>query len=119
MKKTINSEHLWNYINELARNEKVKFKVYCDDSYVTNIVWNGENFEWESGTFTSEAFFNPLYDFEIIEEDKKIEKLEYSNGGLTLHYGNDDYAIVNHEKIIINKINELIDEIEKLKVKSE
>lgn len=72
----INSEKLWNYINELARNEKVKFKVYCDDSYVTNILWNGENFEWESGTFTSEAFFNPLYDFEIIEEDKKIKKLD-------------------------------------------
>ena len=76
MKKTINSEHLWNYINELERNEKVKFKVYFDDNYVTNIVWNGENFEWESGTFTSEAFFNPLYDFEIIEENKKIEKLD-------------------------------------------
>lgn len=45
------------------------------------------------------------------QEDKKIEKLEYSNGGLTLHYGNDDYAIVNHEKIIINKINELIEVI--------
>ena len=58
-------------------------------------------------------------DVEIIEEDKKIEKLEYSNGGLTLHYGNDDYAIINHEKIIINKINELIDEINKLKEKGE
>lgn len=109
MKKTINSEHLWNYINELARNEKVKFKVYCDDSYVTNILWNGENFEWESGTFTSEAFFNPLYDFEIIEENKKIEKLDIDKMLQIKKWKRDKNAW--------KKINELIDEINKLKEK--
>ena len=73
----INSEHLYKYINELATNEKVKFNVYYDDQYVTQIYWNGESFEWDTGTFTSEAFFNPLYDFIPIEEEKKIpEKLE-------------------------------------------
>ena len=72
----INSEHLYKYINELATNEKVKFNVYYDDQYVTQIYWNGESFEWETGTFTSEAFFNPFYDFIPIEEEKKIpEKL--------------------------------------------
>lgn len=109
MKKTINSEHLWNYINELARNEKVKFKVYCDDSYVTNILWNGENFEWESGTFTSEAFFNPLYDFEIIEENKKIEKLDIDKMLQIKKWKRDKNAW--------KKINELIDEVNKLKEK--
>ena len=64
----VNSEHLYNYINDLATDEKVKFKVYYDDNYVTQIYWNGESFEWDTGTFTSEAFFNPLYDFEVIEE---------------------------------------------------
>ena len=109
MKKTINSEHLWNYINELARNEKGKFKVYCDDSYVTNILWNGENFEWESGTFTSEAFFNPFYDFEIIEENKKIEKLDIDKMLQIKKWKRDKNAW--------KKINELIDEVNKLKEK--
>lgn len=125
MKKKINSEHLWNYINELSRNEKVKFKVYCDDSYVTNIVWNGENFEWESGTFTSEAFFNPLYDFEVIEEDKKIEKL---NIEYNAKIRNERYIEKGDNKIIsltvpdyelAIKINELIDVVNELKEKSE
>lgn len=37
MKKTIkiNSEKLWSFINELAKNEKVKFKVYYDGNYLT------------------------------------------------------------------------------------
>lgn len=70
----INSEHLYKYINELATDKKVNFNVYYDDQYVTQIYWNGDNFEWDTGTFTSEAFFNPLYDFIPIEEDKKIEK---------------------------------------------
>jgi len=72
----INSEKLWKYINEeLGTYDKVKFNVYYDDDYVTQIYWNGENFEWESGRFTSEAFFNPLYDFEVIEGEKIPEKL--------------------------------------------
>ena len=125
MKKKINSEHLWNYINELSRNEKVKFKEYCDDSYVTNIVWNGENFEWGSGTFTSEAFFNPLYDFEVIEEDKKIEKL---NIEYNAKIRNERYIEKGDNKIIsltvpdyelAIKINELIDVVNELKEKSE
>lgn len=73
----INSENLWEYINELATNEKVKLNVYYDNEYVTQIYWNGNSFEWEPGRFTSEAFFNPLYDFIVVEQVKKIpEKLE-------------------------------------------
>lgn len=116
----INSENLWKFINELGTNEKVKFNVYYDDQYVTQIYWNGDNFEWEAGTFTSEAFFNPLYDFvEIIEEyepfeeDKKIEKIKLTNGGLTLHLDNKDLVIDEKERHYINKINEIIDKINK------
>ena len=73
----INSKNLWEYINEeLGTYDKVKFNVYYDDNYVTQIYWNGDNFEWEPGRFTSEAFFNPLYDFEVIEGEKIPEKLE-------------------------------------------
>ena len=96
----VNSEHLYNYINDLATDEKVKFKVYYDDSYVTEIYWNGESFEWDTGTFTSEAFFNPLYDFEVIEEDKKIEKLEYIENG--------DFIDVPSNLELMSKINEII-----------
>ena len=106
----INSEHLFKYINELATNQKVKFKVYYDDSYVTEVLWNGESFEWDAGTFTSEAFFNPLYDFEVIEEDKKIEKLMDKLNRSEM--GDDFYYHIMRNRI---KINELIDEVNKLK----
>ena len=73
----INSEKLYDFINNLGIDEKVRFKVFFDDNYVTEIYWNGESFDWDTGTFTSEAFFNPLYDFVVEEEENKIpEKLE-------------------------------------------
>lgn len=106
----INSEKLWDYIFNLATNEKVKFRVYYANNYLTNIFWDGENFNWESGMFTSGAFFNPLYDFEVIEEDKKIEKLDKNR------YIGTDLSV---EDDMFDKINELIEEIEKLKGKSE
>lgn len=75
----INSQDLYEFINNLATNEKVKFNVYCDDQYVTQIYWNGECFEWTPGLFSSEAFFNPLYDFIVIEEEKQIDEQEQDN----------------------------------------
>lgn len=79
----INSKNLYEYINELATNEKVNFKVYYDDTYMTDILWNGESFQWEPGLFTSEAFFNPLYDFEVIEEKPEyIEEMTMCTTGI-------------------------------------
>ncbi len=114
----INSEHLYNYINELPTNGKVKFNVYYDDQYVTQIYWNGNNFEWETGTFTSEAFFNPLYDFIPIEEDKKIEKLPYYSlekiqkaRNEEEHYKRRIELLEKRVEDYHNKINELIDKV--------
>lgn len=114
----VNSEHLYNYINDLATDEKVKFKVYYDDSYVTEIYWNGESFEWDTGTFTSEAFFNPLYDFEVIEEDKKIRKICTFPGLDDYDYAYEDGNRPNNvkinnkmEELLIDKINKIIDYI--------
>jgi hypothetical protein len=76
----------------------VKFKVYFDDVYLTDLLWDGNNFSWESGTFSSGAFFNPFCEFEMIET--KIEKL---NG----------YVASNKE--IHDKLNEVIDELNLLK----
>lgn len=99
----INSEKLWEYINELATGEKVKFNVYYDDQYVTQIYWNGESFEWGTGTFTSEAFFNPLYDFVVVEEQKKIPEKIF----LEDMYAPSVVKAIDME--LENKINEIID----------
>ena len=124
----INSEKLWDYIFNLATDEKVKFKVYYDDCYLTEIYWDGENFNWEAGRFTSGAFFNPLYDFEIIEEEKDIEKIEiydsYTNHQNLHTYINtyDDkdgkekkFVVGAVQRETIMKLNEIIDELNKLK----
>lgn len=113
----INSEKLYEFINDLGTNEKVRFKVYNDDVYETEILWNGKRFEWEHGTFSTEAFFNPLYDFEEIEEEKEIKKTN-----LRYVVCKSDFSDLRIVDILNNffkandvKINELIDEINKLK----
>ena len=59
---------------------------------------------------------------EIIEEDKKIEKIEIEkdenkqNYFIRNEYGTKCY-LTKHSKIIASKINELIDEVNKLKEK--
>ena len=104
----INSKDLWNYINDLTTNEKVKFNVYYDDNYVTQIYWNGDNFEWEPGRFTSEAFFNPLYDFEVIEGEKIPEKITINENG-TIGFPNGQWTARNMDKAFAMKINSIID----------
>lgn len=114
MKKTIkiNSENLWSFINELATNERVKFKVYYDDNYVTEILWNGENFEWKSGLFTSEAFFNPLYDFEPINEEEfeDIKEIDTTGFGVdkSLTYDEVREHTANNIKLLADTIDKLI-----------
>jgi hypothetical protein len=114
----INSKDLFNYISNLKLNEKVKFKVWYDDCYITEIFWDGENFNWESRDFTSGAFFDSLFDFEIIEEDKKIEKLKIKDGKITGNWENGNYycyTLSSPQAVIVNKLNELVDEVNKLK----
>ena len=109
----VNSEKLWDYIFNLATDEKVRFKVYCDDIYFAEILWNGEEFEWESGTFTSRAFFNPMYDFVPIEEEKEIEKLQKPTLDEYIHITGED--LYKQDMKLYDKIDELIDEVKKLK----
>ena len=113
----INSQDLWEFVNGLGTYEKVKFKVFHDDMYVTEIYWDGYMFEWEEGTLTSEAFFNPLYDFvEIIEDDERIEKIKNE----TIESVNQDihkYNLGNNLKHTMKKVNELIDHINKIEEK--
>lgn len=117
----INSEKLFEFVNNLGTDEKVKFKVYLDDNYVTDINWDGENFNWEPGTFTSGMFFDPLIDFEEVKEDKKIEKLGMFD--LTLEETDiTEDLILTYEGVSKTfsdtrmKINELIDKVESMEV---
>ena len=103
----INSEKLFDYINKLANNEQVKFKVFYYDDYITEVYWDGKDFNWESGTFTSGAFFDKNFDFYVIEEDKEIEKID------TMLFLKEPYPV--EVTILFTKIQELIDEVNKLK----
>ena len=55
---------------------------------------------------------------EIIEEDKKIEKLKIKDGKITGNWGNGNYycyTLSSPQAVIVNKLNELVDEVNKLK----
>ena len=101
----INSRDLFDYINGYLDNKEAKFKVFHNGNYVTDIFWDGENFNWDSGTFTSGAFFDPLYNFYLIEEDKQIEKLIEP---ITLGDIHENLISINK---IASKVNELIDKV--------
>lgn len=116
----INSEKLFEFVNNLGTDEKVKFKVFEDDNYVTEIYWDGENFNWEPGTFTSGMLFNPLVDFVEVKEEKKMEKLdiELNNGG-ALCLRNEEGTLCGmnkHSIVMAKKINEIIDKINSMEV---
>lgn len=106
----INSENLWKYINELATNEKVKLNVYFNDEYVTQIYWNGYSFEWEPGRFTSEAFFNPLYDFIVVEQVKKMPEKLIPTSLKGIDNLDEKIEIAHIDTIsVIGTVNEIID----------
>ena len=64
-------------------------------------------------------FFSKINDeVEIIEEDKKIEKLKIKDGKITGNWGNGNYycyTLSSPQAVIVNKLNELVDEVNKLK----
>lgn len=110
----INSRKLFDFINELESNEKVKFKVYYDDNYLTEIEWDGENFNWEPSTFTSGAFVNPLYDFEIIEDKpKKINEFAFTNYKGDVVIGANIYAFYYKIIELIKVVNYLLEKSDK------
>lgn len=109
--KKINSETLYELINDGTIKANTKMRVYKDDVYITTITFDGYDFIWETGTFSSGMLFNPLCDFEIIEEDKKIERFEMCTGGIMGFDG-----VENITSGLKDKINEIIDELNKLKV---
>ena len=106
----VHSETLYEFINSGTIKAGTKLKVYEDDNYITTITFDGYDFVWESGIFTSGMLFNPLCDFEIIEEEKEIEELDLGETRL-----NGECIISINDKKIQDKINELVREVNKLK----
>lgn len=108
-------------LNKIANGEEVPEKIRFDNTY-WNRVYGEKNVcyidEYDNDFFLH--FFRNNLDFtlndevEIIEEDKKIEKIKLTNGGLTLHLDNKDLVIYEKERHYINKINEIIDKVNKI-----
>lgn len=84
----INSKDLYGYIDSLKTGEVVKFNVWRDDIFTgVQVIWDGVNFNWESGKFSSGEFFSPLYDFEIVDDKpEQIDLFEFGELEEANHY---------------------------------
>lgn len=120
MKKTIKIIDL---LNKIANSEEVPKRIkYCGDIYEYN-----DEFYYMNGYSLYRDFYtegNCLnYEVEIIEEDNKIGKIEMyedEEGHYFLNNRNKKiYINCDEIDFIVNKLNELIEEIEKLNGKSE
>lgn len=110
-------------LNKISNGEKIPKKIkYGKDTYIhidnycyycedTNLILSDRIF----------AEYSKLNDeIEIIEEDKKIEKLDIKqekNIKNNWKWKLNNYCISTPQKIMADKINELIDEINNLKEK--
>lgn len=120
----INTYELFGLIKDGKAPEKIKFnnKIYIYKD-ITNdyifVVNGGETREWLSSAF-SEYYVGELLKntVEIIEEDKEIEKIK-SNGDEFYSDYIDTWISKNKTnaycEYLMNKINDLIDEINNLK----
>lgn len=113
-------------INKIANNEELPKKIKYDD-----VIWD---YDYTIGDYINEDKFKTLIEslfggnntcnfindeVEIIEEDKKIEKIEMYQNEKGHYFLNkqDKKVYVNSAEIdfMVEKINEIIDEINKLK----
>ena len=114
----INSKDLYKYVNELGTNEIKKFNVYYDDMLEGQVTWNGTYFEWESGTFTSEIFFDPIWFFDPVGDEQiryPILHKTSPNETTSDEMPNWRYLIDYNFEYLNKTIYQLIDEVNKLK----
>lgn len=99
-------------LNKIANEGKTPKHIKCNN---LNLYWNDENYTYD---IREDKLYVPFYIFdyselndeiEIIEESKKIEKMECSVESW--------FSPSQADIEIINKINELIDEINNLREK--
>lgn len=113
LNKIANGEEAPKKIKILSDNKV--FEYNCDFDYIGE---NGDELFGEclANTMNIHIFLND--EVEIIEEDKKIEKLEIVNNGSVNAYALlDEYgtkcALTKHSKVMCDKINEIIDYLNK------
>lgn len=110
----ISGKDLFKLINNEIIKKDTKLEVYKDNNYITTIVFDGYDFQWESGKFNSGLFFDGAVTFEIIK-DNIIEKIEIEEDILFNSFIKNKYgakcSIKSHDKVIIEKLNEVIDYI--------
>ena len=116
--KKINSETLYELINDGTIKANTKMRVYKDDVYITTITFDGYDFIWETGTFSSGMLFNPLCDFEIIEDKPYMGMMTKDfvaktdtqdvKFDLLLMFGNDYkiFTIDTYNKTVVEKTKE-------------
>lgn len=109
----ISGKDLFKLINDGTIKKDTKLDVYKGNSYITTIVFDGYDFLWESGMFNSGLFFDPTVNFKV--ENKIIEKIEIEEDILFNSFIKNKYgakcSIKSHDKVIIEKLNEVIDYI--------
>ena len=102
-------------IAKISNGEKVKarHRLFDIDYYGRKDFHIRYNFESSDGLSLADIIRILDDDIEIIEEDKKIERLEptiYTENGIEI-------MSVPSNELMVSKINELIDEVNKLKEK--
>lgn len=111
---------------KIANNEEVPKHIKCNN---LNLYWNDENYTYDIREDKLYAPFN-IFDYselnneaEIIEEPKKIEKIEMYQDEEGHYFLNKQYrkVYVNCDEMdfMVDKFNELIDEINNLKKSDE
>ena len=115
-------------LNKIAKGEELPKKIKIGGNELTlNEYKNNYLYDYEEEYWGDELihWFDLNYEVEIIEEDKKIEKLDIEENAMNRnerYIRKEDNKFVNlsiADYELANKINELIEEIEKLKGKSE
>lgn len=99
------------------RNEIYEYEEHIKDSFIDYVGIEKETNEvFYLSSYIGDNYISDIFtgEVEIIEEPKKIEKIARCDDVKMTHYG-ELYKPTENEEILRIKINELMDEINKLK----
>ena len=111
-------------LNKIANGEEVPKKIKWFDKWLekeSTYIFDEENKDYVHIGYI-EYLFNDNFmteslndEVEIIEEDKEIKKIEKLENKIDSSFENANYSEIMRLTEIVNKLNELIDEVNKLK----
>lgn len=103
-----------------------KINVLFDDGLVFDLVsilnYKHNDLKWEPGTFQVAMLYDDYYKFEIIQERKKIEPLDIKKENAHYFLVNENgtrCVMSTHSRMIAQKLNEVIEEVNLLKKEDE